>query len=123
MRRLVIVESPYAGYLDRNIEYGQKCMADCLKRNEAPFASHLLYTQDNVLDGTIKHERELGIMAGHQWMRRADAVVVYCDYGLSSGMIEGIKRAAAIGIPVEYRRLFSQETGEAEQLELAVNGD
>lgn len=46
----VVVESPFAGDIQKNIEYARKCMADCLKRGEAPFASHLLYTQDGILD-------------------------------------------------------------------------
>lgn len=45
----VYVESPYSsdtseGRNDR-IEYARKAMQDCLKRHEAPFVSHLLYTQ------------------------------------------------------------------------------
>lgn len=42
MRR-VIVESPYAGDVIRNVEYARAAMRDCLQRGEAPFASHLLY--------------------------------------------------------------------------------
>jgi hypothetical protein len=39
------------GDLRRNIRYAQLCVLDCLQRGEAPFASHLLYTQ--VLDDGI----------------------------------------------------------------------
>ena len=42
---LVIIESPYMGDVQRNIAYAQQCMGDSLKRGEAQFASHLLYTQ------------------------------------------------------------------------------
>ena len=42
MRR-VIVESPYAGDVERNIAYVRAAMRDCLMRGEAPLASHLLY--------------------------------------------------------------------------------
>lgn len=40
-------------------------MLDALDRGEAPYASHLLYTQ--MLDDTIPAERELGIKAGFAW--------------------------------------------------------
>jgi hypothetical protein len=40
---LVVVESPYAGDVERNVKYAKACMLDCLHRGEAPFASHLLY--------------------------------------------------------------------------------
>ena len=54
----VIVESPYAGDVERNERYARACIRDCLLRGEAPFASHLLYTQAGVLDDTIKEERD-----------------------------------------------------------------
>ena len=54
----VIIESPYAGDVERNVRYARAAMADCLKRGEAPFASHLLYTQEGVLDDDIPGERQ-----------------------------------------------------------------
>ena len=105
MTRLVILESPYAGDVERHVAYARACMADCLRRGEAPFASHLLYTQPGVLDDGKPDERALGIAAGLAWGDRADATVVYTDHGLSSGMREGISRARAAGRAVEYRTL------------------
>jgi len=104
MRR-VIVESPYAGDVDRNVDYARRCLHDCLMRGEAPFASHLLYTQPNVLDDDVPEERQLGILAGFAWRSAAEATVVYTDYGISGGMQEGIDQAEAEGRPVEYRTL------------------
>src|SRR5690606_40243334 len=56
-RRLVIVESPYAAkeFFDRvrNQDYARAALRDSLLRGEAPFASHLLYTQAGVLDDDI----------------------------------------------------------------------
>ena len=102
MRR-VIIESPYAGNKQANILYAMDAMKDCLMRGEAPLASHLLYTQ--VLDDDVQAERSLGMDAGWAWMCQADAVVVYSDLGLSSGMQAGIDRAKAKGIPIEVRKL------------------
>lgn len=103
--RLVILESPYAGDVETNIEYARACVADSLKRGEAPIASHLLYTQPGITDDRIPEERALGIDAGLAWTRVAEASVVYCDRGISSGMRYGIQRARAAGIPVEMRNL------------------
>lgn len=103
--RLVLIESPYAGNVARNIEYARAAMRDCLMRGEAPFASHLLYTQDGVLNDDIPAQRRLGIEAGLAWGRMADATVVYDDLGISSGMKAGIARAVSRGRKVEYRQI------------------
>lgn len=97
--RLVIVESPFAGDLVRNLRYVRAAM------HEAPFASHALYTLPGVLNDGIPAERSLGIEAGLAWGKRADATVVYVDLGISPGMQQGIERAQREGRPVEHRRL------------------
>lgn len=103
--KLVIVESPFAGDVETNIKYARAAMHDCFMRGEAPFASHLLYTQENVLDDTIPIERELGINAGLLWGEKADKTVVYGDLGISRGMNYGIERALKAGREIEYRSL------------------
>ncbi|TPI86378.1 hypothetical protein [Mesorhizobium sp. B2-8-9] len=103
--RLVILESPYAGEVERNVAYARRCVRDSLLRNEAPVASHLLYTQPGILDDTVPAERQHGIDAGLAWRKVADASVVYVDHGISKGMDYGIAAAKAAGIPVEYRSL------------------
>ena len=108
--RLVILESPYAGDIEANVEYARKCLRDSLMRGEAPIASHLLYTQPGVLKDEIKEERERGINAGLAWRRVAVASVVYMDRGISSGMEYGIKAATDSGLPVEYRRIEQEDT-------------
>ena len=105
--RKVIVESPYAGNVERNVAYARLCLKDCFLRRkaEAPFASHLLYTQPNVLDDAIPEERKLGIEAGFEWRSSAEATVVYTDLGISKGMEFGIEHAKKQGRPIEYRNL------------------
>jgi hypothetical protein len=103
--RLVLVESPYAGDVERNVAYARAAMHDCIRRGEAPFASHLLYTQPGVLNDQVKAERELGIKAGLEWGEKAHATVVYTDLGTSDGMRLGIIRAQQAGRPVEMRTL------------------
>jgi hypothetical protein len=103
--RLVIVESPLSGDVPRNLRYARACMRDCLLRGEAPFASHLLYAQDGILDDTKPDERRMGIDAGLEWGARSERSVVYTDLGISPGMAIGIDAALALGRTVEYRTL------------------
>ena len=102
---LVIIESPYAGDVERNTEYARRAMKDCLLRGEYPYASHLLFTQPGILDDTIPEERTLGIDAGLAWGKFAAKTVVYVDYGFSRGMNYGIENAAKYNRPVEVRHI------------------
>jgi hypothetical protein len=101
----VILESPFAGDIERNIDYARKCMHDCLMRGEAPYASHLLYTQPKVLDDTNPKERQLGMIGGFAWIPISDYTVVYADYGISGGMWAGIYRAIEAGKQIRIRFL------------------
>ena len=103
--KLVILESPYAGNIQANVDYARKCMHDCFLKGEAPFASHLLYTQPGVLIDEVPAERQLGIDAGLLWGAKAEATVVYIDRGFSSGMRFGIKNALQAGRPVCFRSI------------------
>jgi hypothetical protein len=103
MRR-VILESPYAGDVERNRKYATDCILDCLQRGDAPFASHMLYTE--ALDDNVPRMRALGIKAGFAWREAAQATVVYTDLGISAGMQQGIDHANSITDHiVEYRSL------------------
>lgn len=108
MRR-VILESPFAApdarRLALHLAYARACMRDCLLQGEAPLASHLIYTQEGVLDDDLAKERELGILAGFAWKPVAEATVVYTDLGISEGMQRGIHWSIAQNLPVEYREI------------------
>lgn len=103
--RLVIIESPYAGDVEANVDYARAAVRDSLGRGEAPIASHLLYTQPGVLDDDKPEERQWGIDAGLAWRTVAEATIVYTDKGITKGMKYGIAKAEADGKPVEYRTL------------------
>ena len=114
---LTLVESPFMGRHDdpmikelltqRNIAYARAAMRDCLLRGEAPYASHLLYTQDGVLNDDIPNERNLGIDAGLAWGQMANQTAVYTDLGISSGMKYGIQRATTDQRPIVTRSLIA----------------
>lgn len=103
--KLVILESPFAQDPEKMVLYGRKCLHDSVLRDEAPIASHLLFTQPGVLDDTDKVQRSLGINAGHAWLKAAELVAVYADYGISNGMKLGIERAKKAGIKIVERRI------------------
>ena len=99
----VIIESPYAGDVARNVEYARRCMKDSIRRGEAPLVSHLLYTQ--VLDDTDTAERRDGIECGFAWREGANHTVIYTDYGISYGMQLGIDHATEIRHTMIYRQI------------------
>ena len=104
--KLAILESPYAGNVDLHERYARACMHDMLTNHgEAPYASHLLYTQEGVLDDDDPDERQHGIHAGFAWRQAAEYTVVYQDLGISKGMEYGIRDSAEKGRPIVYRTL------------------
>ena len=103
--RLVIIESPYAGNIEANVEYARAAMRDSLNRGEAPIASHLLYTQPGILRDEIPDERQWGIDAGLAWRAVADLAVFYVDRDWSGGMIAARRIYREEGFPYEVRLL------------------
>lgn len=106
----MIIESPLKGDYEENRKYARACLRDSLMRGESPFASHLLYDQEGVLDDTNPGERTLGIEAGLVWGEKADGAAFYVDRGFSEGMIRGLENAIRINkvignFQIEIRRL------------------
>ncbi len=107
----VVIESPYAGDVERNMRYARAALKDCIHRGEAPYASHLLYTQEGVLDDNKPEERQLGIDTALAWGDVADLVVIYRDLGITEGMQYGIDRHLKMGRVIEYRFLNGWSEG------------
>ena len=82
--KLVIIESPYAGDVERNLRYLDTCIRHCIARNESPYASHKMLT--TALDDRDPAQRAIGIETGLAWRRRADERLFYVDLGWSTGM-------------------------------------
>lgn len=99
----VLIESPFAGDVQGNLEYLKDCLRDSLARKEAPYASHLFFTQ--FLNDLDPQERLQGITAGLCWGEAAQLTAVYTDRGISKGMQYGIEVAQACKRPIEYRSL------------------
>lgn len=81
-----IIESPLSGDFARNTRYARLCCLDSLQRGEAPYASHLLYTQ--MLDDRIPEHRKMGMEAGFRWAEAGDLRAFYVDLGFSGGMAQ-----------------------------------
>lgn len=129
----VVVESPFAtnkitlatglefeALEHENVAYARACLHDCLVNyGQAPFASHLLYTQEGILDDTLPDERRLGIEAGLEIGRSAKKRIFYVDRGFSSGMKWGFQFAQEIGQLCEIRQLRGKwDIGWAKELTL-----
>lgn len=99
----VILESPYAGDIARNLDYLRRALRDSLDRGEAPFASHAIYP--GALNDTIPEERAKGITAGYAWWPHAEKIIFYTDLGWSTGMRDALARAVACHMPIETRRI------------------
>ena len=117
-RELVIIESPWRAKTPaeqfRNKKYAILCMQDSISRGEAPYASHLLYTQFLIEENN--EQRNLGIEIGLAWGEKAVKTVVYQDFGLTSGMNYGIRHALKCNRPVEYREISDKISHNVDSL-------
>jgi hypothetical protein len=86
----IILESPFAGEVDRNVHYAKALIHKLAHNGYAPSASHLLYTQ--CLDDTKEFDRDLGINKGLDYAHEKDSIIGI-DLGISGGMKYGIARA------------------------------
>jgi len=105
MRRVLIL-SPYKGDIEANVAYAWECVIDSMKRGEAPWASHLFYTE--IMNDADPAQRSLGFACEYAWLRVCDLLAVYTDRGLSSGMVKTINSASVdptLSIPIELRSL------------------
>lgn len=99
----VVIESPYAGDIERNMQYLDRCMEDCIWRGESPYASHFIIPR--FLDDADPPSRLFGLEAGHAWGLVADYIAVYTDLGISEGMQAAITHYTAHNKTIVYRSL------------------
>jgi len=80
-------EVPLIGELYR--DYLHDCLRDSLSRGEAPFAGHAFLPA--VLNDDDPDERRQGIDCHLAWLKAAEDVAVYVDFGISGGMDEAMR--------------------------------
>ena len=121
----VMLESPHDGIspeeVARNMAYTDACLRDCLLRGEAPFASSVLYTRNDVLDEESLEERRLAVYARLAWRSVAQTVVLYVDYGISNDTKDCVEWAKREGRTVESRHLFKTDL-EKRSWEASLSG-
>lgn len=95
----VFVCSPYRAVggnsVQDNVDLAWRLCKAVLDSGNAPFASHLFYTQ--LLDDAVERERDLGINAGQRWLESCEEIWVYDALGISSGMHRDVGAAAKCG--------------------------
>lgn len=107
--RLVVVDSPFAGDLERNARYLDACLADCYRRGESPYASHAIGPR--ALTDADPEQRRRGIEAGFAYGELVRDVVFYCDLGWSRGMRAAADHYYARGVPMARRFLGASWSG------------
>lgn len=106
---VIVLESPYSG---DNVAYTQRAMKHAREKGEIVIIPHLLWTQHHnfVSDWDEKYTvknggRDVSLEQIKELRRRADKVVFYTDYGMSSGMKHGLEHCKAEHIPYEERTI------------------
>lgn len=95
--KIVYIASPYAGDIERNVEFAKAACLLAMEHGNTPVAAHLLYPQ--MLDDMIPEQRELGIKMGIRLLGACDELWL-CGNRISNGMQEELKAAWQLHIPV-----------------------
>lgn len=97
----VLIISPFAGNIERNKKYLERCIQFVIDSGNAPFAPHYIYP--NFLDDTDSFERQKGMAFGRAWAFTAEHAIAFIDYGTSNGMAEdvGFLRLERPGLPID----------------------
>ena len=95
--KLIYVASPYAGDVERNVEYAKQACHAVMESGHAFFAPQLLYPA--ILDDSIPEERQAGIEMGLTLLHRCDELWCFGPV-VSSGMQAEIAEAERLRIPV-----------------------
>ena len=110
----IYICSPYRGNTEKNIEnvkrYCQYCAWDGI-----PIAPHLYFTQ--FLNDSSMTDRHRGMRWGFELLAECKEVRVYADE-VTEGMIEEIKEARKLNIPIKF---YNSEMEEIKYDSLIIN--
>lgn len=93
MNKIVVIESPFAGDVGRNLAYLRRAVLHSIGLGETPFASHGFYPL--FLDDEKPEERALGISLGYNFYSCCRLVAFYIDYDWSPGMLQARVKLAS----------------------------
>ena len=108
-RKCAIIISPFmaedytkASQMSR---YSIRAVKDSLSKMEAPLANHAFYHEALNVRNPI--ERDIGLLTNLSWMKAADLVAVYVDFGITPAMQVAINAAMLRNKRIEYRTIGS----------------
>jgi len=114
----VLIESPYSGDIETNVKYAYQCLQHSYAcKNEAPIATHLLYTKLSkdepatgnsawIADGVNElMGRDYALACGDALRKALGFCVFYEDLGWSSGMKHALDHCKKANIAYEIRTL------------------
>jgi len=81
--------------------YAVRASQDSIKRHEAPISTSLFFY--DTLNIHVRIEKDIGLQSMMSWIRHADVLAVYIDYGITQAMDLCIKIAKIKGCKIEYR--------------------
>ena len=96
-RKLIYIASPYAGDVEKNIEFARAACRYCIEMGNTPLAVHLLYPL--LLDDNDPVQREVGLSLGRHVLNHCDEVWM-CGDDVSPGMRSELETARELSIPV-----------------------
>ena len=106
--KLIYVASPFAGDIEKNIEFAKKACRYVMQCGHAFFAPHLLYP--TILNDQMPEERSLGIAMGLEALSHVDELWVFGSQD-SDGMKTEIDEAIRLGVPIK-RVKMAETTAE-----------
>ena len=107
--KLIYVASPYAGDVERNVEYAKQACRTVMESGHAFFAPHLLYPA--ILDDAVPAERQQGLDMGLTMLERCDELWAFGPY-ISAGMRAEMAAAADLGIPIRQMEIAENPVQE-----------
>lgn len=106
-RKNVIICTPFMAedpaLAEKMKRYGKRATRDSIIKNEAPLASHLFFY--SVLSDKDPIERDIGLQSQLSWLKVADIVAVYVDFGITPAMKVAINNAKLLQKKIEYRTI------------------
>ncbi|ERI89945.1 hypothetical protein HMPREF1982_04211 [Clostridiales bacterium oral taxon 876 str. F0540] len=96
--KLIYICSPYAGDIEKNVEFAKAACRYAMWQNCTPVAVHLLYPQ--LLDDSDLVQRQIGIRMGLRVLEAVDELWL-CGSRISEGMCAEMTAAKRLGIPVK----------------------
>lgn len=119
--KLVYIASPYAGDVEKNVEFAKSACRYAVAEGHTPIAVHLMYPR--FLNDEDPEERSKGLRMGLRVLLACDELWLCGDH-LSIGMQEEKEFAEKLGIPI--RKIPShlvearQEKGVMEEVKEAI---